>query len=195
MHALAYLRLVNQPADDLAFERIVNVPKRGLGDATVGTACMIAHLERGAHQDGDLVERVLLALQLFDVVADRARLLLGIPGRGNGDFLAVLIFGAQRLAQPAFVVSDQVRGSRQDMAGRAVIALQPDVRAGRCLKRRILSTSAPRQPYIDWSSSPTQRMLLEARSVKPTPYFVVTTAHAAVRWTIAYSGRSGSSRI
>jgi DNA helicase II / ATP-dependent DNA helicase PcrA len=33
--ALAYLRVVNQPADDLAFERIVNVPKRGLGDATV----------------------------------------------------------------------------------------------------------------------------------------------------------------
>ena len=33
--ALAYLRLVNQPADDLAFERIVNVPKRGLGDATL----------------------------------------------------------------------------------------------------------------------------------------------------------------
>jgi DNA helicase-2/ATP-dependent DNA helicase PcrA len=33
--ALAYLRLVNQPADDLAFERIINVPKRGLGDATV----------------------------------------------------------------------------------------------------------------------------------------------------------------
>jgi len=33
--ALAYLRVVNQPADDLAFERIVNVPKRGLGDATI----------------------------------------------------------------------------------------------------------------------------------------------------------------
>jgi DNA helicase-2/ATP-dependent DNA helicase PcrA len=33
--ALAYLRLVNSPSDDLAFERIVNVPKRGLGDATV----------------------------------------------------------------------------------------------------------------------------------------------------------------
>ena len=33
--ALAYLRLVAQPADDLAFERIVNVPKRGLGDSTV----------------------------------------------------------------------------------------------------------------------------------------------------------------
>jgi DNA helicase-2/ATP-dependent DNA helicase PcrA len=33
--ALAYFRATLQPADDLAFERIVNVPKRGLGDATV----------------------------------------------------------------------------------------------------------------------------------------------------------------
>ncbi|HEV7873438.1 MAG TPA: UvrD-helicase domain-containing protein [Enterovirga sp.] len=33
--ALAYLRATAQPADDLAFERIVNVPKRGLGDATI----------------------------------------------------------------------------------------------------------------------------------------------------------------
>ena len=33
--ALAYLRVINQPADDLAFERIVNVPRRGLGDATI----------------------------------------------------------------------------------------------------------------------------------------------------------------
>jgi len=33
--ALAYLRCVAQPSDDLAFERIFNVPKRGLGDATL----------------------------------------------------------------------------------------------------------------------------------------------------------------
>ncbi len=33
--ALAYLRCVVSPTDDLAFERIVNVPKRGLGDATI----------------------------------------------------------------------------------------------------------------------------------------------------------------
>jgi len=35
--AIAYLRLVQQPADDLAFERIVNQPKRGLGDKAVAT--------------------------------------------------------------------------------------------------------------------------------------------------------------
>ncbi|OYQ31074.1 DNA helicase II [Sandarakinorhabdus cyanobacteriorum] len=35
--ALAYLRLVQSPDDALAFERIVNVPKRGLGDKAMGT--------------------------------------------------------------------------------------------------------------------------------------------------------------
>ncbi|HZP18839.1 MAG TPA: UvrD-helicase domain-containing protein, partial [Bauldia sp.] len=33
--ALAYFRVTVQPADDLAFERIVNVPRRGIGDTTV----------------------------------------------------------------------------------------------------------------------------------------------------------------
>lgn len=33
--AIAYLRVLAQPADDLAFERIVNVPKRGLGDTAL----------------------------------------------------------------------------------------------------------------------------------------------------------------
>ncbi|MFT9459789.1 MAG: UvrD-helicase domain-containing protein [Acetobacter orientalis] len=31
--ALAYMRILHQPADDLAFERIINVPKRGIGPA------------------------------------------------------------------------------------------------------------------------------------------------------------------
>jgi DNA helicase-2/ATP-dependent DNA helicase PcrA len=33
--ALAYLRLIHQPADDLAFERISNKPRRGIGDTTL----------------------------------------------------------------------------------------------------------------------------------------------------------------
>jgi DNA helicase-2/ATP-dependent DNA helicase PcrA len=43
--ALAYLRLVNQPADDLAFERVINVPKRGLGDKAVAKVQMLARGE------------------------------------------------------------------------------------------------------------------------------------------------------
>ena len=34
---VAYLRLVNQERDDLAFERIINIPKRSIGDSTLKT--------------------------------------------------------------------------------------------------------------------------------------------------------------
>ena len=44
--ALAYLRVVNQPADDLAFERIVNVPKRGLGDKAIAKIHQLARAEQ-----------------------------------------------------------------------------------------------------------------------------------------------------
>jgi DNA helicase-2/ATP-dependent DNA helicase PcrA len=44
--ALAYLRLVNQPADDLAFERIVNMPKRGLGDKAMEKLHRLARAEQ-----------------------------------------------------------------------------------------------------------------------------------------------------
>ncbi len=43
--ALAYLRLVQSPADDLAFERIINVPKRGLGDKAVATIHRLARAQ------------------------------------------------------------------------------------------------------------------------------------------------------
>jgi len=33
--AIAYMRLVAQPADDLAFERIINVPRRGVGEVAL----------------------------------------------------------------------------------------------------------------------------------------------------------------
>ncbi len=44
--ALAYLRCIASPADDLAFDRIVNVPKRGLGDATLQVLHDYARKER-----------------------------------------------------------------------------------------------------------------------------------------------------
>ena len=44
--AIAYLRIVVQPDDDLAFERIVNVPKRGLGAASLRSLHLLAR-DRG----------------------------------------------------------------------------------------------------------------------------------------------------
>ena len=33
--AICYLRIINQKFDDLAFERIINTPRRGLGESTI----------------------------------------------------------------------------------------------------------------------------------------------------------------
>lgn len=44
--ALAYLRIVFEPNDSLAFERIINTPKRGLGSAALQT---LHHLARDQH--------------------------------------------------------------------------------------------------------------------------------------------------
>jgi DNA helicase II / ATP-dependent DNA helicase PcrA len=43
--AIAYMRIINQSADDLAFERIVNVPKRGIGDKALEKIHIVARAE------------------------------------------------------------------------------------------------------------------------------------------------------
>ncbi len=56
--AMAYFRLAVSPDDDLAFERIVNTPKRGLGDKAVQT------IQRTARSNGvSLVEGARLVCQ------------------------------------------------------------------------------------------------------------------------------------
>ncbi len=40
--AMAYLSVINNPADKVRLQRIINVPKRGIGDATVANASQIA---------------------------------------------------------------------------------------------------------------------------------------------------------
>jgi DNA helicase-2/ATP-dependent DNA helicase PcrA len=62
--ALAYLRLVAQPADDLAFERIINVPKRGLGDTTVNMLTATAR-----HQNVPLLQAVRMMVETEDLKA------------------------------------------------------------------------------------------------------------------------------
>ncbi|MCR4671495.1 MAG: UvrD-helicase domain-containing protein [Saccharofermentans sp.] len=42
---IAYLRLINDERDNLAFERIINVPRRGIGDTTINRMRIIAEEE------------------------------------------------------------------------------------------------------------------------------------------------------
>ncbi|MBS0255657.1 MAG: UvrD-helicase domain-containing protein [Proteobacteria bacterium] len=65
--ALAYLRLIAQGADDLAFERIYNTPKRGLGDKT------LEKLHRFARASGQPLLRAALGIVDTDELPARAR--------------------------------------------------------------------------------------------------------------------------
>jgi DNA helicase-2/ATP-dependent DNA helicase PcrA len=79
--AHAYLRLIQSPDDDLAFERIVNTPKRGIGDTTVQKLLQIARVggvpvmtaAREAVQTDELAARTRTALSNFLRDLDRWR--------------------------------------------------------------------------------------------------------------------------
>src|SRR5262249_56211368 len=70
--------------------------------------------------------RPVLVPDLLDLFADGACFLLGIPAGGDLDLLAGHILGAQRLAEPALIMGDEMRGGGEDVAGGTVIALEPD---------------------------------------------------------------------
>ncbi|HEX3809722.1 MAG TPA: UvrD-helicase domain-containing protein [Rhizomicrobium sp.] len=69
--AMAYLRLIAQGDDDLAFERIVNKPKRGIGDASVQSLHTFA---RGQHMPLLIAAREIAAT---DELPPKARKALG----------------------------------------------------------------------------------------------------------------------
>ena len=72
--ALAYLRLIAQPSDDLAFERIYNTPKRGLGDKT------LEKLHRHARARG--IPLSLAAVEIVDTDE--------LPARARATLLALM---------------------------------------------------------------------------------------------------------
>ena len=82
--AMAYFRVVTSPADDLAFERIVNTPKRGLGDKAQQTIQRFAR----AH-----------AVPLVD--GARIALAEGAIGGKGGVALRALVDGIERWGQMA----------------------------------------------------------------------------------------------
>lgn len=91
--ATAYLRLLTMPEDALAFRRVVNVPARGIGAATM------EHLELAAAERGDVLP--LAARRLPDRLGPRARLAL----QGFFSLLDDLAVEAGRLPLPDLVAA------------------------------------------------------------------------------------------
>ena len=83
--AMAYFRLINQPDDDLAFERVVNQPKRGVGAAS------LQKLQRYARGDGRSLSVVVPMVLQTDEIKGSAK-------RGLTKFLDQLNMWRDRLA-------------------------------------------------------------------------------------------------
>ena len=101
--AMAYFRVVTSPADDLAFERIVNTPKRGLGDKAQQTIQRFAR----AH-----------AVPLVD--GARIALAEGAIGGKGGVALRALVDGIERwgqMAGDASLAHEELAGIILDEAG------------------------------------------------------------------------------
>ncbi|MEI8320410.1 MAG: UvrD-helicase domain-containing protein [Alphaproteobacteria bacterium] len=95
--ALAYLRVIVQPNDDLAFERIINVPKRGIGESTVQKMYEVGRskgipLTEAAHimiEEQEIKGKTRLTLKSFLDNLERWRQL--IPQQNHEDLVKTVL--------------------------------------------------------------------------------------------------------
>jgi DNA helicase-2/ATP-dependent DNA helicase PcrA len=128
---LAYLRLIANPADDEAFLRIVNVPRRGIGDASLSLLVQTAgtwrkpllEVARGAARVAELRPNVRAAFAAVGVLVDRLR-----DAAGQADPATVLeaVLAAtgyeQYLAEEGAEGIERIENVRELVAGAAAWA-------------------------------------------------------------------------
>ncbi len=96
--ALAYLRSVANPEDDISLRRILNTPRRGIGDKAEAGIARLAERERitfpqalaRAEQAPDLASRSLQAIQSFTRMMDGLRTLVE-AGTGPATLLTAVL--------------------------------------------------------------------------------------------------------
>jgi DNA helicase-2/ATP-dependent DNA helicase PcrA len=104
--AMAYLRAVVNPADEVSVKRVLNIPKRGIGDASVArldeyaASEGVAFLEamRNAEAAG-VSGPAKRGIASFVALLDRLHAMLGEEGVGPGDLLQAAIDGSGYLAE------------------------------------------------------------------------------------------------
>jgi len=128
---LAYLRLIANPADDEAFVRIVNVPRRGIGDASLSQLLRTAaqwgrpllDTARAAERIGDLRPNVRDAFQAVARLLDELRARIGgaDPATALEQVIAAVEYG-QYLADEGPEGIERVENVQELIAGAAAWA-------------------------------------------------------------------------
>lgn len=124
---VAYLRLVVNPADDVAFERIINVPARALGDKAIESikaeaAARGTSLRSAARALGGGKGRMAGSLATFSLMMDRFE--GAVQMMPPGDFVMYVATESGYLAALEKEDSDEARGRMENVAelGRAAAA-------------------------------------------------------------------------
>jgi DNA helicase-2/ATP-dependent DNA helicase PcrA len=181
---LAYLRLIANPADDEAFLRIVNVPRRGIGDASLSLLVQAAgtwrkpllEVARGAARVAELRPNVRDAFTGVAALVDRLR-----DAAGQADPATVLeaVLAAtgyeQYLAEEGAEGIERIENVRELVAGAAAWAEVQDP-----------------QVAAEGGGTPVERYLTQAALVtavdeeQGTPGVTLLTAHMAkgLEWAV-----------
>ena len=104
--ALAYLRVISNPTDTVNLRRILNVPKRGIGDRAVAGIAQLAERERvpfvaalGRPQDAaGIATRAVAAITVFTSLLEALRTVYE-GGSGVGDLLEAVVEQTGYLAE------------------------------------------------------------------------------------------------
>ena len=104
--AMAYLRAVVNPVDEVSVKRVLNVPKRGVGDASVAKLDAFAAAEgiafvealRRADEAG-ITGPAVRGIASFVDLLDRMVTIVADPDQGPGDVLQAAIDGSGYLAE------------------------------------------------------------------------------------------------
>jgi DNA helicase-2/ATP-dependent DNA helicase PcrA len=142
-HALAYLRLIENPNDDTSFLRVVNFPTRGIGARTIEV------LQDGARSSGRSLSQsvgavpgkaganLLAFTQLIDAMREvtrgltlRAIIEHVVEGSGLADFYRAEKEGQERLENLAELVNAAEAFVTQEGFGKDAVALPVDEPAG-----------------------------------------------------------------
>ena len=180
---LAYLRLITNPADDEAFLRVVNVPRRGIGDASLavlgkaaaGWQKPLPEAARRAGSVNDLRPNVREALTSLAALLDRLREAVGHadPATALETILATTGY-EQYLAEEGAEGLERIENVRELVAGAAAWAevQDPDAAEG---------TGTPVERYLTQAA-----LVTPADEEKGEGGVTLTTTHMAkgLEWPI-----------
>ncbi len=104
--AMAYLRAVVNPADEVSVKRVLNVPKRGVGDASVARLDEFARVEGVAFlealrraEEAGVTGPARKGIASFVDLLDSLHAMVGAEGVGPGDLLQAAIDDSGYLAE------------------------------------------------------------------------------------------------